>query len=124
MSLLTRHTTELVGVLYGVLECLRKYDHDLGLAYAAKLEPLLAKFGHSVFIACDRKSATKDFIAVEKLMHTINGAATKGEHSMFPTDSDLLNHYWELASIFHESEYNGQSLAYDWQLDVRAKTKS
>ena len=104
--------------------CLREYDHKLGPAYAAKLEPLVAQFDHSVFIACDRELATTEFAAIEKLMHTINGAATKGEHDIFPRASDLLNHYWELASIFRESEYNGQSLAYNWQLDVRVKSKT
>lgn len=124
MSLLTRHVTELVGVLHGVLHCLRAYDHELGPAYAAKLEPHVANFDHSVFFACDRELAKTDFAAIEGLMHAINGAATKGEHEIFPPDSDLLNHYWELASIFRESEYNGQSLAYNWQLDVRTKTKT
>lgn len=124
MSLLTRHVTELVGVLHGVLYCLRAYDHELGAAYAAKLEPLVAKFDQSVFIACDRELAKTDFAGIERLMHTINGAATKGGHGIFPPDSDLLNHYWDLVSIFRESAYDGQSLAYDWQLDVRSKRKA
>jgi len=119
MSTLSRHAIELLGVLHGIERCLNEYRNPLGPAYAEKLRPLLLRLEHAVVIASDRELAGKIMVVLDRTMHTINGAATKGEHQFFPEGSDLLNHYWDLNKIFVDSELSKQSLLYDWQFDKR-----
>jgi hypothetical protein len=117
MSSLARNAAELLGVLHGILHCLRVYNHELGPLYAEKLEPMLADLQDALFVQCDRAETDRKLRGMSTIMHTINGAATKGEHNIFPDDSDLLNHYWDLQSIFAESEFDGQSVAYNRDQD-------
>lgn len=84
---------------------------------------MIDAFETDVFVNCDRDAAKAALSKIETMMHTVNGAATKGEHNIFPSNSDLLNHYWDLHSVFRESDHEGESLAYNWQLDVHSKTK-
>jgi hypothetical protein len=122
MSSLARIATELTGVLHGVVRCLNEYDSPLGSDYAQKLSPLVLRFEHAVIFQCDRKLAASILAVIDRTMHTINGAATKGEHQIFPDESDLLNHYWNLNKIFSEIEFETDSLSYNWQTDKRPNT--
>ena len=122
MSLLTRHATELTGVLHGIVHCLRASDLPLGRSYAQKLEPLATMLDAAVFESCDCDAAAQVMSEIDVVMNSLNGAATKGGFEFLATGSDLLNHYWELNTIFRETRYRGQLLTYDWNFDSRSRS--
>lgn len=118
MSELYRRATELIGVLYGILQCLEQYSDDIGPRYAKQLRPMVADLVSAISIRCSISEAKDVLSRISEVMHIVNGAATKGEHDFFPRKSDLLNHFWALETIFRETRYSKMSLAYDWQSDA------
>jgi hypothetical protein len=115
MSELNLRATELSGVLHGILKCLGRYDHELGRKYFELLQPLVNEYDEAIFITSSVLEAKEALVTIKNLMHNVNGAATKGGHEFFPKESDLLNHYWALETIFRESRYSKMNLVYNWQ---------
>ncbi len=112
MSQLNGRATELIGVLQGILKCLEIYQADISSKYADLLRPLIDDFEHTVFIKCSVAEAKDALYSINALMSTINGASSKGGCDFFPYKSDLLNHYWNLETIFRESRYSKMNLSY------------
>lgn len=120
MSRLTRHAAELVGVLHGIVHCLRASGHALGATYADKLAPMVDALDAAVFESCNRDRASQLMSEIDPVMNNVNRSATLGGFEILATGSDLSAHYWELNTIFRETRYRDQLLIYDRGTDSRS----
>ena len=121
MSLLNRHASELVGVVHGILHCLRASGQPLGAAYAETLEPMIEALDEAVFESCDRERVAGLMTEIDTVMNNVNRSAVVGGFEILTSGSDLLGHYWELNTIFRESRYRDQPLTYDRASGFRSR---
>jgi len=103
---------ELAEALQAIVDGLESYDTDSRREYTSKmakqLKPLVDSFQRLVSVEKSKESAKLQLDEIRELMHNVNGAATKGEIDF--VSGSMLNRYWELSTIFHESKYAKESL--------------
>ena len=80
--------------------------NNLGVQAAAELSGYVLALEKAI-LEHSRADAEAVIKELSPLMHSINGAATKGELAIF--EDDTLERYWKLQSIFRESRFRDQS---------------
>ncbi len=109
---LSKDARELADTLKKIVDGLESYEADSRRDYtskvAARLKPLVQEFERLITEERSKEAAKMQLDDIRKLMHNINGAATKGEID-FVQDC-VLNRYWQLSTIFQEAKYSHESL--------------
>src|SRR5207253_2738072 len=109
---LRNQATRLVNVLLKVVDELDSYAQHERSQYARtlvdRLRPLAASFEQAVLRDRSRKAAETSMLDIRPIMAEVNAAAVSGEMAI--VDRGTLSSYWDLATIFQETTYSGESL--------------
>ena len=106
---LKRDAHSLVQILRDISRHLERYGDDYTSHLAVMLDPHTEALAMAIDVEHSIPHAREIIADIAPILEEINGAATKGDMSIFP-DPSLLDEYWNLRTIFQESRYANETI--------------